>query len=105
MKISKNNFFPKKRLFQVFYEDLVESFPVAYFPGGASLNVARGYQWILQKNTKLATMSGSVGNDKNAQILSKLALDHGVTPAFYKIDGQKTGTCACLVQGKTRSLK
>lgn len=85
------------------YQDLVNNYPVEYIAGGATQNSIRVAQWMLQK--KFATSYiGCVGNDQFGKNLEKCALEGGVRVQYMVQDQEPTGTCACLITEKVRSL-
>ena len=85
------------------YQDLVDNYQVEYIAGGATQNSIRVAQWMLQQ--KFATSYiGCVGGDQFGRQLEAQALKDGVK-VQYMVHGQDpTGTCACLITKKVRSL-
>lgn len=85
------------------YQDLVDHYKVEYIAGGATQNTIRVAQWLLQK--KFATSYvGCVGKDKFGQLLEEQAGKDGVRVKYMVHDDEPTGTCACLITEKVRSL-
>jgi len=84
------------------FQELTQLPNVQYIAGGSAQNTARVCQWMLGKPGSVSFV-GSVGNDKNAEILRQcVAADH--VNAHYHTDDSATGTCAVLVNNKERSL-
>jgi adenosine kinase len=76
---------------------------VQYIAGGATQNTIRVAQWMLQEAGATAYM-GCVGKDDNAQTM-KAECDKAGVQALYMVDGSTpTGSCACCILGKERSL-
>merc|ERR1719265_3122908 len=76
---------------------------VQYIAGGATQNSIRVAQWMLQEAGATAYM-GCVGKDKNADVMKAECEKAGVQ-ALYMVDqATPTGTCACCILGKERSL-
>ncbi len=86
------------------YEELVNNHEVEYIAGGATQNVFRVYQWMMQTETPAATFLGCVGNDKFGEELKKSAEKDGLHIEYQIDETAPTGTCAVLVVGKERSL-
>jgi adenosine kinase len=86
------------------YEELVNNYDVEYIAGGATQNVFRVYQWMMQTETPAATFLGCVGNDKFGQELKSSAEKDGLHIEYQIDEKAPTGTCAVLVVGKERSL-
>lgn len=59
---------------------------------------------MLQKGPNCASYVGCIGNDKFGDEMKKAAHNAGVQTNFKIVDDTPTGTCACLVVGKERSL-
>lgn len=86
------------------YEDLAKNYPVKFIPGGCTLNTIRVAQWMLGDQGR-TFFSGSIGNDRYADLLIKKVEDAGVDAIFYTSDDEPTGTCASLISGRgNRSL-
>lgn len=86
------------------YKELTDNYDVEYSAGGATLNVMRVFQWMLQKGPNCASYVGCIGNDKFGEEMRKAAEKAGVKANFKVDPDTPTGTCACLVVGKERSL-
>jgi len=85
------------------YDEMVEKFPVEYIAGGATQNSIRVAQWMLQ-TPGASSYIGSVGKDKFGEQLRKSAEGDGLH-VYYSFDEKTpTGTCACLIHHKERSL-
>jgi adenosine kinase len=86
------------------YDELVKNYDVNYIAGGATQNVFRVFQWLMQTEKPAATFLGCVGNDKFGEELKKSAEKDGLHIEYQIDDKAPTGTCAVLVVGKERSL-
>merc|ERR1719440_2240527 len=76
---------------------------VQYIAGGATQNTIRVAQWMLQEQGATAYM-GCVGSDANAATMKAECEKAGVQ-ALYMVDAATpTGSCACCILGKERSL-
>merc|ERR1719329_1102744 len=76
---------------------------VQYIAGGATQNSIRVAQWMLQEAGATAYM-GCVGKDANADTMKAECEKAGVN-ALYMVDpSTPTGSCACCILGKERSL-
>jgi adenosine kinase len=76
---------------------------VQYIAGGATQNTIRVAQWMSQTPGTTAYM-GCVGKDENAEKLRAACQKDGVN-AQYMVDASTpTGSCACLILDKERSL-
>lgn len=85
------------------YEEMARTFPCAYLAGGATQNTVRAAAWALREPGAVAYF-GAVGNDEYAQRL-RTALENAQVANYYQSTPEHpTGTCACLIQGKERSL-
>lgn len=85
------------------YQELVDGYKVEYIAGGATQNSIRVAQWMLQE--KFATSYiGCVGEDQFAQQLEEQAQKAGVRVRYMRQGQEPTGTCACLITEKVRSL-
>ncbi len=86
------------------YQDLVDNYPVEYIAGGATQNSIRVAQWMLQDKFSTSFI-GCVGKDEFAKKLAGEALKAGVKVQYMEDEnGTATGTCACLITKKVRSL-
>lgn len=86
------------------YGELVKDFqPVQYIAGGATQNSIRVAQWMLQKE-RATSYVGCVGTDDFSEKLRTQAEGDGVRVSYLQTSEHATGTCACLITGKVRSL-
>jgi len=85
------------------FEDLKADYDVEYIAGGATQNSIRVAQWILKKPNSVAYF-GCVGEDKDMEIMSKVAVESGVSAHYQKSKEHPTGRCAVLITGHDRSL-
>eukprot|EP00468_Gymnochlora_sp_CCMP2014_P008700 CAMPEP_0167752578 /NCGR_PEP_ID=MMETSP0110_2-20121227/7219_1 /TAXON_ID=629695 /ORGANISM="Gymnochlora sp., Strain CCMP2014" /LENGTH=352 /DNA_ID=CAMNT_0007638215 /DNA_START=39 /DNA_END=1097 /DNA_ORIENTATION=- len=85
------------------YKELTDMKDVQYIAGGATLNSIRVAQWMMQKKGA-SSYIGCVGTDDYSKKMSECASADGVTPVFMKDKDTPTGTCACLIVDKERSL-
>jgi adenosine kinase len=89
------------------YDELSTFQDIKYVPGGSSLNVVRVANWILRTQpdgTGKCAYTGCIGNDKHGQTLVETASHDGVKMLMQIDPTTPTGTCACIVIGKERSL-
>jgi len=85
------------------YDELSEMDSVEYIAGGATLNSIRIAQWASDRRDTTAYI-GCIGKDNFGEIMQKQVAMDGVK-AFFKIDEKvPTGTCACCIMDKERSL-
>jgi len=85
------------------FKEMQEKFTVEYVAGGSTQNTARVAQWMIgQKN--VTTYMGCIGNDEFGKILTDKAAEAGVNAVYQKHPTVKTGTCAVLLTGNSRSL-
>lgn len=85
------------------FTELQEKYHADYIAGGSVQNSLRVCQWILNQPNVCAYF-GSVGEDKNADILEKRARADGVDTCYQKNPKHLTGRCAVLITGRHRSL-
>lgn len=85
------------------YRELADNYPVDYIAGGSGQNAIRVAQWMLQKRFATSYI-GCVGNDEFGQRLEHRATDDGVRVRYLVDTKEPTGTCACLITEKVRSL-
>lgn len=85
------------------YQELVDKYTVEYIAGGATQNSIRVAQWMLKKQFATSYI-GCIGNDKFGQQLKKQATNDGVKVQYLTDENEPTGTCACLITEKVRSL-
>lgn len=74
-----------------------------YVAGGSCQNTVRVAQWMLQQ-TGATAYAGCVGDDANAVTLRKCAEGDGVNVSYMVDASVPTGTCACLIKEKDRSM-
>ena len=86
------------------YQDLVANYqPVQYIAGGATQNSIRVAQWMLQ-HKHATSYIGCVGKDDFGRQLREKAEGDGVRVNYLETTEHPTGTCACLITDKVRSL-
>lgn len=85
------------------YKELVDNHEVEYIAGGATQNSIRVAQWMLQKKFA-TTYIGCIGKDEFGKQLKKQATNDGVRVEYLEDEEAPTGTCACLITEKVRSL-
>ena len=85
------------------YTEMVERFKVDYIAGGATQNSIRIAQWMLGVKGA-TTYMGSVGADKYADELRRVASEDGVDVRYHVDSNTPTGTCAACIVGGERSL-
>jgi len=85
------------------YGEMVANFKVDYTAGGATQNVMRACQWMLQK-PRVCYFIGCVGQDHNAEILQNAAERDGVCVKYLRDSEAPTGTCGVLIVDHERSL-
>lgn len=85
------------------YAEMCSNYPVEYIAGGATCNSIRVAQWMLQE-PGCTFFVGAVGQDRYSEQLAACIAKDGVQAAFNVLPDQPTGTCACLIKGKERSL-
>eukprot|EP00756_Hemistasia_phaeocysticola_P010958 Hpha_TRINITY_DN15068_c1_g1::TRINITY_DN15068_c1_g1_i1::g.125958::m.125958/K00856/E2.7.1.20, ADK; adenosine kinase len=83
------------------YEEISQHKDVEYVPGGATMNAVRVCRWLLGSSCSYV---GTLGDDEFGAILERALRRTGVKPLFERSDEHPTGTCACLIVGKERSL-
>jgi len=87
------------------YQEMIDSFPCQFIPGGATLNSVRYCQWLIgDKQPNACNFVGCVGKDNYASTLEELCEKDGVKVNFYKVESAPTGTCAVCITGHDRSL-
>lgn len=85
------------------YQEIVDNHDVEYIAGGATQNAIRVAQWML--GGKFSTsFIGCVGNDQFGKQLEQQATKDGVKVQYLVDEEHPTGTCACLITEKVRSL-
>mmetsp|Transcript_16062 Transcript_16062/g.28852 ORF Transcript_16062/g.28852 Transcript_16062/m.28852 type:complete len:348 (-) Transcript_16062:194-1237(-) len=85
------------------FADLEKMDTVKYIAGGATQNSIRVAHWMMQKKDATAFI-GCVGDDKYAEKLKECAEGDGVKTYYLTDKETETGTCACLIYQKERSL-
>jgi adenosine kinase len=85
------------------YDEIIVNDKVTFVAGGAGQNAIRAAQWLLQV-PKATVYIGCVGKDKNGERLKEEAHHDGVTTHYLVDEENPTGTCACLITQKERSL-
>lgn len=84
------------------FEDLSQRRDVEFVPGGAAMNSIRVAKWMASEATVRYT--GALGDDEFGGILERALVKGGVVPFFEYHEEKPTGTCACLVVNRERSL-
>ena len=86
------------------YQELIDHHqPVKYIAGGATQNTIRVAQWMLQRRVATSYI-GCIGKDDFGTQLREKAESDGVLVRYLEDDKNPTGTCACLITEKVRSL-
>ena len=86
------------------YKELIEKYqPVQYIAGGATQNSIRVAQWMLQRRHATSYI-GCIGKDEFGVQLRQQANKDGVCVQYLETTEHPTGTCACLITEKVRSL-
>ena len=87
------------------YQELVKEYDVEYIAGGATQNSIRVAQWMLgTKNARSTTYLGCIGDDKFGVELTQRSREAGVWVDYLVDPEANTGTCACMITGRSRSL-
>lgn len=104
-KLEANNQILAEDIHKPMFQDLVDNFKdsVEYIPGGATQNSIRIASWI-NDVPKMASFFGCIAKDKFGDILKERMEKFGVHVDYLYDDKEPTGTCACAVTGKNRSL-
>jgi len=84
------------------YDELVNEHQVTYVAGGAAQNAARGAAYILPPKSVVYT--GAVGDDNLAEQLKEANRREGLDQVYLVKKGEKTGACAVIITGHSRSL-
>jgi len=84
------------------YEELVNEYEVTYVAGGAAQNAARGAAYILPPKSVVYT--GAVGDDDLGDQLKQANRREGLDQVYQVKKGEKTGACAVIITGHSRSL-
>jgi adenosine kinase len=85
------------------YDELAAMPNAQYIAGGAAQNTIRVAQWMLQVDGATG-YTGCVGKDKFSTLLRQAAEGDKVTLHYLEDAKVPTGTCACCVVDKDRSL-
>lgn len=85
------------------YSDLVDNWSPQYIAGGATQNSIRVCQWMMQVPNATSYI-GCVGVDAFGAQLRESATRDGVNVMYLEDAEVPTGTCACLIVDKERSL-
>lgn len=101
--LEPNNAILAEEKHKALFEELKERKDVEYVPGGATQNTMRVCQWVLNR-PNVTTFMGSVGDDEFGKILEDKSRAAGVNVQYQKTKGEKSGTCAVLVNDQNRSL-
>jgi len=88
---------------QPVFKELEAKPDVKYIAGGATQNSIRVAQWMLQAPGSTAYM-GCTGKDAYADKLKAACAADGVDVHYMEDASVPTGTCACLIVDKERSL-
>ena len=73
-----------------------------FSPGGSALNSARAQKHI--NSSGAVAYFGCIGNDDFGKSLQEEVAEAGVDAKFSITDEHATGTCACVIVGKERTL-
>lgn len=85
------------------FEEMSQRRDVEFVPGGASMNTIRVVRWMSGVNN-IAGFVGCLGDDEFGCILERALSKAGVESSFQRQEDKPTGTCACLIVDKERSL-
>jgi len=89
--------------YQPIFPEIAKAEGSKQIAGGATLNVVRVCQWMLQKE-KATSFVGCVGKDEFGDKLKAACDEAGVTSKLLVDEATPTGTCACSITGKERTL-
>lgn len=84
------------------YEELVLMHSIEYNAGGAGQNSMRAAQWLLPPGSTVFV--GCIGKDAFGERLRAVATADGLQVEYLVDEEAPTGTCACLITEKNRSL-
>jgi adenosine kinase len=101
--LKTNNAILCEKKHEPIYAELVSRPNVEYIAGGAAQNTIRVAQWMLQIPGATG-YTGCVGNDNYSAKLREVAAKDNVTLHYMVEPTVPTGTCACLIINKERSL-
>jgi len=85
------------------FKTLTDNPKVVYVPGGATQNVVRIANWMLQ-GQKPCSMAGILGKDPNGELFKKGCDKEGIVHKFYEQTEKGTGRCAVCIVDKDRSM-
>ncbi|KAI9154405.1 hypothetical protein LWI28_025922 [Acer negundo] len=85
------------------YEEMTSKSNVEYIAGGATQNLIKVAQWMLQI-PGATSFIGCIGKDKFGEEMKKDSKNAGVNVQYYEDESTPTGTCAVCVAGGERSL-
>lgn len=90
------------------YDELVKDYEVEFIAGGSTQNTTRVCQWVLESMADevngVTHFIGCVGDDEFGKSLAKSAAADNVKTHYLIDDSVATGTCACIIEDKERSL-
>jgi len=86
------------------FDDIAKHVDVEFVPGGASMNTCRVCMWLHRGLAVTCSYVGCTAEDNFGKILQKSLSSLGVEANFDTYNGCASGTCACLVVGKERTL-
>eukprot|EP00759_Apiculatamorpha_spiralis_P051877 PhF_6_TR5532/c0_g1_i1/m.7859/K00856/E2.7.1.20, ADK; adenosine kinase len=85
------------------FDDISQHKDVQYVPGGAAMNTTRVVHWMWKNKCKCYFV-GCTAEDNFGRILRDALVKVNVQPLFDVCTTKPSGTCACLVVGKERTL-
>jgi len=88
---------------QPVFAEMAAKKDVQYIAGGATQNTIRVAQWM-SKTAGTTAYMGCVGKDDNAEKLRAACKADGVNAQYMEDASTPTGSCACLILDKERSL-
>ena len=87
------------------YKEIFENPKGETTPGGAALNTIRAANFMLKEQfPNSTTYFGCIGEDEYGSTMEKCLEKEGVKGMFHKVKDTPTGTCACVIYNKERSL-
>lgn len=101
--VTMNNAILAEEKHMPIFQDLQDNFKCDFIAGGATQNTTRVCQWMSQTEGATAYI-GCVGKDKVGEQLKACATADGVAVHYHVDEKEPTGTCACLILEKERSL-
>eukprot|EP01056_Protomagalhaensia_sp_Gyna25_P002290 Protomagalhaensia_sp_Gyna_25__2289@NODE_2252_length_1191_cov_663_207465_g1867_i0_p1_GENE_NODE_2252_length_1191_cov_663_207465_g1867_i0NODE_2252_length_1191_cov_663_207465_g1867_i0_p1_ORF_typecomplete_len383_score69_46PfkB/PF00294_24/2_9e46KR/PF08659_10/0_22_NODE_2252_length_1191_cov_663_207465_g1867_i0421160 len=84
------------------FEDRLKDPHTKLIPGGAGQNTGRFAQKMLARSPGAVVYLGAVGRDEYAAAMKQIDEAMGMEVHFYEVDGIRTGTCAAVINSKTR---